>query len=55
VSKPYNPSGITIVGGFGQEGAVAVVAVETVPPLPGAHGALLFVDVSNDWGAAARK
>jgi len=50
IISPYNPSGISVVGGFGEEGAVAIVAVETVPPLPFVHGALFFVDVSNSWG-----
>merc|ERR1712139_332569 len=47
IIQPYNPSGITIVGGFGQQGSVAVVAVETVPPLPFIHAALYFIDISN--------
>lgn len=50
IIQPYNPSGITIVGGFGEEGAKAVVAVETVPPLPFIHAALFIVDISNGWG-----
>jgi len=49
--KPYNPSGITIIGGLGEEGSVAVVAIETVPPLPFIHGALAFIDISRDWSA----
>lgn len=48
--KPYNPSGISIVGGFGEPGAVAVVLIETVPPLPIIHGVVVFVDISNGWG-----
>merc|ERR1712232_730367 len=52
IFKPYNPSGITTVGGLGQPGSVAVVALETVPPLPFVHGALLFVDISKNWTQA---
>lgn len=50
VASPYNPSGISVIGGLGQPGALAVVAVETVPPLPANHAALYLVDVSKSWG-----
>jgi len=47
----YNPSGITIVGGLGEEGSVAIVAIETVPPVPMVHAALYFVDISPNFFA----
>jgi hypothetical protein len=53
IIKQYNPSGISIVGGLGQPGAVAIVALETVPPLPFIHGALAFVDISQDFGISS--
>lgn len=42
----FNPSGISVVGGFGEPGAIAVVAVESVIPLPTLKAIAFFVDVS---------
>lgn len=49
ISGAYNPSGISVVGGFGRKDSVAVVAIEAIPPLPTIHSALYFVNISNGW------